>query len=116
MIGLIDYRMGNIQSVVNSLEAVKAQVKVIHQPEELSEVNAIVLPGVGAFGDGMRNLKQFGFEDALREHVLEDGKPLLGICLGLQLLATCSNEHGLHKGLGWIPGVTTRLPNQEALQ
>jgi glutamine amidotransferase len=110
-IGLIDYGMGNIQSVINGFEAVKAELKVVCGPDELSDVDAVVLPGVGAFGDGIKNLRARGFDSALREHVLEDGKPLLGICLGLQLLASSSSEHGKHEGLGWIPGEVQRLTN-----
>ncbi len=111
MIGLIDYGMGNIQSVINGFKAVKAELEVVSSPADLSEVDAVVLPGVGAFGDGMKNLRKLGFDHALREHVLEGGKPMLGICLGMQLLASNSTEHGKHEGLGWIPGEVQRLKN-----
>jgi len=113
MIGLVNYRMGNIQSVINGLEAVGAKVKVVRHPEDLSEVEAIVLPGVGAFGDGMSNLKSLGFIEALEQQVVKNGKHLLGICLGLQLLAERSFEYGEHKGLGWIPGEVIRLTTNE---
>jgi len=112
-IGLIDYGMGNIQSVINGFEAVNTILTVVGTPAELSDVDAVVLPGVGAFGDGIKNLRALGFDSALRERVLEDGKPLLGICLGLQLLATSSEEHGKHKGLDWIPGEVCRLPDSK---
>ena len=110
-IGLIDYGMGNIQSVINGFNAVEAEVKMVSNPDLLTEVDAVVLPGVGAFGDAIKNLRKLGFDHALREHVLEGGKPLLGICLGLQLLANSSCEHGKHEGLGWIPGEVKRLTN-----
>lgn len=105
--------MGNIQSVVNGFEAIGAKVIVIQNPGELSDVKGIVLPGVGAFGDGMENLNKFGFIESLQKQVFDKGKPLLGICLGLQLLANRSYEHGQHEGLGWIPGEVVKLQKSE---
>ncbi len=115
MIHVIDYGMGNIGSVLNALAAVGAEAKKTSDPAELVDAEAIVLPGVGAFGDGMSNLSKRGFVSALENEVLKKHKPFLGICLGLQLLASKGLEHGSFDGLGWIPGTVDRLtiPTQE---
>ncbi|NIA20653.1 MAG: imidazole glycerol phosphate synthase subunit HisH [Anaerolineaceae bacterium] len=110
MIALVDYGMGNMQSVFNALECVGAEVKVTSKPADLSAAAAIVVPGVGAFAEGMANLNRLGLVEALRGEVVERGKPLLGICLGMQFLATESLEGGGRTpGLGWIPGRVERL-------
>lgn len=116
MIAIVNYGMGNITSVMNALEAIGATATIANEPAQLAQAQGIILPGVGAFGDGMAQLKQRGFIPALEHEVLAAGKPLLGICLGLQLLATAGNEHGRHVGLGWIPGEVTRieLPTDQA--
>ena len=103
MIAVIDYGMGNLRSVSKALETVGAQVKVTGNPEEIIEADAIVLPGVGAFYRGMKNLGNLGILPAIFK-AIEEGKPFLGICLGLQLLFTESEEHGVNKGLGLIKG------------
>lgn len=115
MIGIIDYGMGNLRSVMNAFEAIEAPARLVRHPEDLSDLQAYVLPGVGAFGDGMENLRRSGLIAPLAERVLDKRHPLLGICLGMQLLATEGME-GLedaeqppHRGLGWIPGRVTRL-------
>jgi glutamine amidotransferase len=109
MICLINYGMGNLQSVVNAFEAVGRTVEVTDKPIKLANATAIVLPGVGAFGDGMAGLRDRGFVEALNREVRERGKPFLGFCLGLQLLTEVGTEHGTHQGLGWIPGQCERL-------
>ena len=109
MIAIINYGMGNIQSVFNAFQVIGENVTVVNSPGQLHEASAVVLPGVGAFGDGMKSLVEQGFVESLRENVLEKGKPFLGICLGLQLLATAGNEHGHHAGLDWVKGVVDRL-------
>src|SRR5262249_8166663 len=86
-------------------------VTLAARPEDLQACRAVVLPGVGAFGDGMRNLYQRGFVEALQVEVRKKGKPFLGICLGMQLLASLGLEHGRNEGLGWVPGVVDRLPS-----
>jgi imidazole glycerol-phosphate synthase subunit HisH len=111
MVGIIDYGMGNLRSVANAFRFVGAGVECVTDPAGLRHVDAIVLPGVGAFGDGIRNLHERGFVGPLAEEVLHKGKPFLGICLGMQLLATTGLEHGTFAGLGWIPGVVDRFPN-----
>ena len=106
---VVDYKMGNLGSVERSLEECGAsEVIVSENPKDLSSATHIVLPGVGAFGDGMANLEQQGWIPALQE-AFEAGVPLLGICLGMQLLADKGHEGGECKGLGFIPGEVKRL-------
>ncbi|HOE11883.1 MAG TPA: imidazole glycerol phosphate synthase subunit HisH [bacterium] len=114
MIGIVDYGMGNLRSVESAFEAIDQKTTVIRDPRELAEVQAIILPGVGAFGDGMRNLRESGFVEILNEEVLEKEKPYLGICLGLQFLAEKSLEQGEHDGLGWITGTVRRIDPESA--
>lgn len=102
MIAIIDYGMGNIQSIKNALELLNAKVLVTQNPSDLEKANGIILPGVGAFGDGMKNLKSSSMVEALHQEVIVKGKPFLGICLGMQFIAKTSFEHGMHEGLGWI--------------
>ncbi len=103
MIAVIDYEMGNLRSVSKALEAVGAEVEVTNGLEKIAEANALVLPGVGSFRRGMENLNRLNITSVIHEAV-KASKPLLGICLGLQLLFTESEEHGIHKGLDIIKG------------
>ncbi|MCL5883718.1 MAG: imidazole glycerol phosphate synthase subunit HisH [Actinobacteria bacterium] len=103
MIVIIDYGMGNLRSVEKALEKVGAEVAVSRDPDDLRQADRIVLPGVGAFGDAMANLQKRGLVEAIKGEVAA-GKPFLGICLGLDLLFEESDEHGLHQGLGLLPG------------
>ena len=109
-VGIIHYGMGNLNSVRHAFLAIGCEVSILEEPAALPRVTHLVLPGVGAFGDGMRNLRARGWVGALEEQVRGQGKPFLGICLGLQLLATRGLEHGVNDGLGWIPGEVVRLP------
>ncbi|MBI2113117.1 MAG: imidazole glycerol phosphate synthase subunit HisH [Candidatus Wildermuthbacteria bacterium] len=109
MIAVVDYNMGNLQSVVNAFLLLGEEVIATQQKEDLAKAKAIVLPGVGAFGDGMKNLERIGILPALEEEVLGKRKPFLGICLGMQLLAYTGTEYGSHAGLGWVKGVTDRI-------
>jgi glutamine amidotransferase len=109
MVGIVDYGMGNILSVFHALEMVGARVKICGHPEELNEASRIVLPGVGAFRDCMANLKRNDFTEALHEAVFDQGKPILGICLGMQAMAQKSYEGGEYAGLGWIDAEVVRL-------
>ncbi len=102
--GIVDYGMGNVASVFNALSAIGTDVCLINRPQMLCDVSHVILPGVGSFGDAMGLLRAGGWESALRQDVLDGGKPFLGICLGMQLLASKGTEHGQHSGLGWIPG------------
>src|SRR5690242_20727947 len=109
MIAIIDYGMGNLRSVQKGFEKVGFEAVVTSDPKVLLDAERVVLPGVGAFRDCMRNLEEGGFIEPILK-VIEGGKPFLGICLGLQLLFTESEEFGLHKGLNVIPGRVLRFP------
>jgi glutamine amidotransferase len=109
MIAIIDYGMGNLRSVQKGFEKVGFEAVVTSEPKTVLEADRVVLPGVGAFRDCMKNLEEGGFiEPILR--VIREGRPFLGICLGLQLLFTESEEFGLHAGLDVIPGRVVRFP------
>jgi glutamine amidotransferase len=110
---IIDYGMGNLGSVRNAYESLGCEAEIIHEPDKLRSADRIVLPGVGAFGDGVRNLHSGGWVPALTEEVIQHGKPFLGLCVGMQVLATTGTEHGTHTGLDWIPGVVRRLEGDE---
>jgi glutamine amidotransferase len=103
MIAIIDYGMGNLRSVSKAFEAVGHQAVVTRDPRVIGEASHVVLPGVGAFGECMANVERYGLAEPIRT-AIQSGKPFLGICLGLQLLFTESEEFGTHKGLGIIPG------------
>jgi len=109
MITIIDYGMGNLRSVQKGFEKVGFNALVTADPREAEQAERLVLPGVGAFRDCMDNLRQGGFIDPILRHV-ESGRPFLGICLGLQLLFTESEEFGRHQGLDIIPGKVVRFP------
>ncbi|GAQ95194.1 glutamine amidotransferase [Thermodesulfovibrio aggregans] len=108
MISVIDYGMGNIKSVSKALEAVGAQIKITQNPEDIKKSKAIVLPGVGAFRDCMQNLTNLGLLSTLKEEIL-NGKPYLGICLGMQILFSESEEFGFCKGLDILKGKVIRF-------
>ncbi|MBK9140870.1 MAG: imidazole glycerol phosphate synthase subunit HisH [Candidatus Melainabacteria bacterium] len=116
MVCIVDYGMGNIRSVLLAFEKAGADPIVSNDPEIIASSQAIVLPGVGAFGDAMRNLKALGLVDVLKECVTVKEKPFLGICLGMQLLASVGYEHGEHEGLGIIEGEVTRLDGGNGLR
>ncbi len=109
MIAIIDYNMGNLQSVLNAFRLLGEQVVTTQKKEDLEAAKAIVLPGVGSFKDGMQNLEKLGLVSILEEEVLNKRKPFLGICLGMQLLATTGTEYGNYKGLGWVKGVVDMI-------
>ncbi len=103
MIAVIDYNMGNLRSVENAFKKVGESVQIVSDPEKVKNFDKILLPGVGAFGDAMNHLEKSGMGDAVIEFA-KSGKPLLGICLGMQLLFEKSYEFGEHKGLSLIEG------------
>lgn len=100
---LIDYGIGNLLSVSRAFEHCGATVILAHDAAEIEQAERLVLPGVGAFADGMQGLKERGLIDAIRRYA-SSGRPLMGICLGMQMLATASDEFGAHEGLNLIPG------------
>ena len=104
MITIIDYGMGNLRSVFNALTLLGEDAHITSDPDEVLRAERLILPGVGAFGLAMHNLRERGLIDPLNEKVIQQGTPILAICLGMQLLAESSSEHGDHAGLGWIPG------------
>jgi imidazole glycerol-phosphate synthase subunit HisH len=106
MIALIDYGIGNLRSVQKALEHVGADVMVTDEPTVIRDAEKVVLPGVGAFGDGMRGLHERGLVPVVCE-VAERGTPLLGICVGMQVLFETGEERGTHRGLGLLPGRVT---------
>ncbi len=110
MITVIDYGMGNLRSVQKGFEKVGFAAKVTSDPRDIETAERLVLPGVGAFRDCMANLREGGFVEPILAHV-RSGRPFLGICLGLQLLFTESEEFGRHQGLGIIPGKVVRFPD-----
>lgn len=103
MIAIIDYGMGNLRSVQKALEVVGAKTKIVSKPTGLKSCEKIVFPGVGAFGDAMRELRLSGLDEAIRGSI-KKGKPFLGLCLGLQLLFEKSEEAPRVKGLGILKG------------
>lgn len=102
MIAVVDYGMGNLHSVRHALEYVGAEVRVTSRPQDLRAADRIVLPGVGAFGECVQNLRATGLVDVLEEEVLHRGKPFFGICLGMQVLARTGYENGEQPGLNWL--------------
>jgi glutamine amidotransferase len=109
LIAIIDYEAGNLKSVYNAFEAIGHTATVTSDPVELKKAAAIVLPGVGAFGEGMEALRRKNVIDALNEEVLVKKKPYLGICLGMQFLAGESEEIGTHSGLAWLNSQVKRI-------
>ncbi len=102
MIAIIDYGMGNVQSLSNVIEYLGSDVVVTANRREIEAADRIILPGVGAFGDAMTAIRDRGLDIILYKEVQIRKKPMLGICLGLQLLGKSSEEHGYHDGLGWL--------------
>ena len=108
MIGVVDYGMGNLGSVANALAFLGAPARILKGPEEMAGCRALILPGVGAFADCMANLKQYGYVDPLRQWMAAD-RPLLGICLGLQVLGESSEESPGVEGFGVVPSPVVKF-------
>jgi imidazole glycerol-phosphate synthase subunit HisH len=115
MIVIIDYGMGNLRSVQKALEAVGQEAEITSDPDRVRRAAKVVLPGVGAFADAAAELRRTGLGEAFRDAV-EQGKPCLGVCLGLQLLFDVSEEDGLHEGLGLLPGRVVRFESSPGLK
>jgi len=112
MIAIIDYGMGNLRSVEKAFEFLGFDARIVEQPGQAQAASHLVLPGDAAFGDAMRNLRMGGWEEAIHQSI-EAGRPFLGICVGLQLMFTESEELGTHQGLGLLPGRCRRFPTTE---
>jgi glutamine amidotransferase len=108
MIALIDYGMGNLGSVSNALRFIECDFEITSDPSALVDADAAILPGVGAFGDCMENLREYRLVEPIRDYIAAD-RPFLGICLGLQLLFTEGEEMGTHEGLDVVPGRVIRF-------
>ena len=112
MIAIIDYGMGNLRSVQKGFERMGREAVVTRDPKTILDAGKVVLPGVGAFPDCMRNLEEYGLIDAVQKSIAS-GKPFLGICLGLQLLFSESEEFGISKGLNIVKGRVIRFKGAE---
>ncbi len=117
MIGIVDYGMGNLMSVFHALEMVGSEVQICRDPSELSEMERLILPGVGAFGHCIANLKETRFDLALRQAIIDEKKPVLGICLGMQAMAQKSYELGEYEGLSFFDSEVIKLsPSDKSLR
>jgi glutamine amidotransferase len=108
MIAIVDYGMGNLRSVQKAVEYLGGEAVITRDPSVMADAGELILPGVGAFGDAMDNLREYNLVDPIYRFV-ETGRPFLGICLGMQLIFTESEENGLYPGLGLIPGRVVRF-------
>lgn len=108
-VGIVDYGAGNLASVANAVHAAGADPVLVRTPEEVAGCDRIVLPGVGAAGAALANLRSRGLDVALNRTVRENARPMLGICLGMQMIAQRLFEFGEHRGLGWIDGEVRAL-------
>lgn len=110
MLVVVDYGLGNLQSIVNMLARIGVSAVISRDPAKIAEADRIILPGVGAWDSGLRQIEERGLRDALDRHAKVAKKPTLGICLGMQLLFDASDE-GDRAGLGWIPGRVVKFPS-----
>lgn len=109
-VGIIDYQAGNVHSIVNACLHLDAMVTIVRDASQLEPLTHLLLPGVGAFGHCASRLRESGLLPVVRQWALEERKPLLGICVGMQLMADWSEELGHQDGLGWFGGTVERLP------
>jgi imidazole glycerol-phosphate synthase subunit HisH len=109
LVGIVDYQSGNIRSVINAIETVGSHTQLIQSPDHLTGCSHIILPGVGSFGFCAERLRESGLLPSIEQWALNDGKPLLGICVGMQLMADYSEEQGRQDGLAWIGGSVQKL-------
>jgi len=111
-VSIVDLGIQNILSVENAFKTIGADVRIVIKPSEIDNSQFLVLPGVGAFSTAVKKLCDAGLDIAIRKHALENKKPLLGLCLGMQLLADQSEEFGSNPGLGLVPGRVVKLTEQ----
>ncbi len=108
-IAIVDFQMGNLNSVQRACTSVGLIAKIVNEKQEILDADGVIIPGVGAFGDAMINLERLDLINTIRE-IIDQGKPVMGICLGMQLLMSNSEEFGWHKGLDLFPGAVVRFP------
>lgn len=113
MISILNYGMGNIRSVQNALNFLKIESKVIKTPDEILRSEKLILPGVGSFKKAMENIKNKRLLDPLNEIAIDKNVPILGICLGMQLMAEKSEEAGITEGLGWVKGASKKFSSHD---
>lgn len=116
MISIIDYDAGNTFNVIKAFKYLGIEVQLTDNPEEILKSSGLILPGVGAFGPAMRSLEKKGLINVIKNAVLDKQIPILGICLGMQMLFEKSNEYGSHEGLGLIPGEIIVIPEKHGLK
>jgi glutamine amidotransferase len=112
MTGIVNYGMGNLKSVFNAIEHVGGQALICERVADLDRVQKIIIPGVGSFGKCITNLRESGFADKLNEYVLNKGIPTLGICVGMQIMATRGIEGGEWTGLNWFDADVIKIDSQ----
>jgi glutamine amidotransferase len=115
-VGVVDYGLGNLRSVAGAVERLGWTPVVTGDADELERCDKLILPGVGAFGDGMRNLHERGLVEPLTRMAMQERRPVLGLCLGAQLLVSESEEFGRHEGLGWIDGRVRKIEPGDGLR
>jgi glutamine amidotransferase len=115
VVAVIDYGMGNLRSVLNAFDLIEAEARLADAPEQVDGAERVVIPGVGAFPDAMAALDERGLTGALRDYAAS-GRPILGICLGMQLLATRSMEYGDTAGLDLVPGTVELIDPEPSLR
>ena len=113
MIKVIDHKLSNLKCILSAIDFLGYDAEVVDNPKDLKNASKIILPGVGAFKDAMKNLKAFHLIDVLNENVLVKKLPILGICLGAQLILSQSEEFGLTKGLNWIQGNVCKIKTND---
>ena len=112
-IAIVNYGLGNLRSVFGAVEKLGHEAFITNDVSKLKEADRLILPGVGAFADGMKNLDNLGLIEPLTKMVLNEQKPILAICLGFQLLSNKSYEFGTHKGLGWIDAEVKKIDTKK---
>ncbi len=115
MITIVDYQMGNLRSVQKGIERVGSEARISSDPHEIAEAEKLILPGVGAFGDAMAEIRRRDLAGPIRDFI-DSGRPFLGICLGLQLLFDKGFEHGEHDGLGILAGEVIRFDRPSSMK
>lgn len=106
---IVDYRVGNTNSVYNAVKGLGYDVKISRDENDIDNADALIMPGVGAFEEAINNINNLGLRTILEKNVIKSAKPVLGICIGMQLMASYSEENGIHQGLGWIPGEIKKI-------